>query len=233
MSRSLIAAIGLALVCLAVGRFCSSGGRHRCQSGERGHPPIVGRGQAQHPGIGHTDAGGELLVQAGGVGAIVWRDPGALAGASYEFCAAAKGQKSPHTEDEFEKSATTKAAITKALDRRDRVLRRDLFGAHRQDRRRPGHRRVWQRQGGPCLGAPRQHRPLHGALRQPGHLLPHQGDGAAVVATKEIAARLFSLRELLDGGFRFVAERLRHRVEHLGLGGVPASEHRRHVGHPP
>jgi uncharacterized damage-inducible protein DinB len=38
-----------------------------------------------------------------------------IAGASYEFCAAAKGQKPPHTEDEFEKSATTKAAITKAL----------------------------------------------------------------------------------------------------------------------
>ena len=38
-----------------------------------------------------------------------------LAGASYEFCAAAKGEKPPHTEDEFEKSATTKAAITKAL----------------------------------------------------------------------------------------------------------------------
>jgi uncharacterized damage-inducible protein DinB len=38
-----------------------------------------------------------------------------LAGASYEFCAAAKGEKPAHTEDEFEKSATTKAAITKAL----------------------------------------------------------------------------------------------------------------------
>ena len=38
-----------------------------------------------------------------------------VAGASYEYCAAAKGQKSPHAEDEFEKSATTKAAITKAL----------------------------------------------------------------------------------------------------------------------
>lgn len=37
------------------------------------------------------------------------------AGASYEFCAAAKGEKPPHSEDEFEKSATTKAAITKAL----------------------------------------------------------------------------------------------------------------------
>jgi hypothetical protein len=39
-----------------------------------------------------------------------------VAGASYEFCAAARGEKSPHAEDEFEKSATTKAAIVKALD---------------------------------------------------------------------------------------------------------------------
>jgi uncharacterized damage-inducible protein DinB len=38
-----------------------------------------------------------------------------IAGASYEFCAAAKGQKPPHSEDEFEKSATTKVAITKAV----------------------------------------------------------------------------------------------------------------------
>ena len=35
---------------------------------------------------------------------------------AYEFCAAAKGEKTPHAEDEFEKSATTKAAIVKALD---------------------------------------------------------------------------------------------------------------------
>jgi uncharacterized damage-inducible protein DinB len=39
-----------------------------------------------------------------------------VAGASYEFCAAAKGEKSPHSEDEFEKSAKTKADIVKALD---------------------------------------------------------------------------------------------------------------------
>ena len=39
-----------------------------------------------------------------------------VAGASYEFCAAAKGEKPPHAEDEFEKSATTKASIVKALD---------------------------------------------------------------------------------------------------------------------
>jgi uncharacterized damage-inducible protein DinB len=39
-----------------------------------------------------------------------------VAGASYEFCAAAKGEKSPHAEDEFEKSAKTKAEIVKALD---------------------------------------------------------------------------------------------------------------------
>ena len=39
-----------------------------------------------------------------------------VAGASYEFCAAAKGEKSPFSEDHFEKTATTKAAIVKAVD---------------------------------------------------------------------------------------------------------------------
>jgi uncharacterized damage-inducible protein DinB len=39
-----------------------------------------------------------------------------VAGASYEFCSAAKGEKTPHAEDEFEKSAKTKADIVKALD---------------------------------------------------------------------------------------------------------------------
>ena len=39
-----------------------------------------------------------------------------LAGANYVFCAAAKGEKAPHAEDDFEKTATTKAAIVKALD---------------------------------------------------------------------------------------------------------------------
>ena len=38
-----------------------------------------------------------------------------LAGANYVFCAAVKGEKAPHTEDEFEKSATTAPAIAKAL----------------------------------------------------------------------------------------------------------------------
>jgi uncharacterized damage-inducible protein DinB len=39
-----------------------------------------------------------------------------VAGANYEICANAKGEKSPHAEDEFEKSATTRAAIVKALN---------------------------------------------------------------------------------------------------------------------
>jgi len=38
-----------------------------------------------------------------------------VAGANYVFCAAARGEKSPHAEEEFEKSATTPAAIAKAL----------------------------------------------------------------------------------------------------------------------
>lgn len=39
-----------------------------------------------------------------------------VAGANYVFCAAARGEKPPHAEDAFEKSATTKEAIIKALD---------------------------------------------------------------------------------------------------------------------
>jgi uncharacterized damage-inducible protein DinB len=38
-----------------------------------------------------------------------------LAGANYVFCAAAKGEKSPHAEDAFEKTATTRAQIIKAV----------------------------------------------------------------------------------------------------------------------
>ena len=39
-----------------------------------------------------------------------------LAGANYVFCASAKAVPSPHAEDEFEKGATTRAAIIKALN---------------------------------------------------------------------------------------------------------------------
>src|SRR5687768_393039 len=38
-----------------------------------------------------------------------------VAGANYVFCAAAKGEKSPHAEEAFEKTATTRAQIIKAL----------------------------------------------------------------------------------------------------------------------
>lgn len=40
---------------------------------------------------------------------------GHVAGANYEFCSAAKGEKSPHAEEAFEKLAT-KAALIKAWD---------------------------------------------------------------------------------------------------------------------
>ena len=39
-----------------------------------------------------------------------------VAGANYVFCSAARGEKSPHAEDEFEKSLTAKADIVKALN---------------------------------------------------------------------------------------------------------------------
>lgn len=39
-----------------------------------------------------------------------------IAGANYEFCAVAKGEKSPHAEDAFEKTLKTKAEIVKQLE---------------------------------------------------------------------------------------------------------------------
>jgi len=39
-----------------------------------------------------------------------------IAGVNYIFCSAAKGEKNAFSEDHFEKSATTKAAIVKALN---------------------------------------------------------------------------------------------------------------------
>src|SRR6476620_4674001 len=39
-----------------------------------------------------------------------------VAGASYVFCSAARGEKTPHEEDDFEKTATTKAQIVKVLN---------------------------------------------------------------------------------------------------------------------
>jgi uncharacterized damage-inducible protein DinB len=39
-----------------------------------------------------------------------------VAGASYVFCASAKGEKSPFAEDYFEKNTTTKASIVKATN---------------------------------------------------------------------------------------------------------------------
>jgi len=39
-----------------------------------------------------------------------------VAGANYIFCSAARGEKSPFAEDAFEKTATTRAAIFKAVE---------------------------------------------------------------------------------------------------------------------
>ena len=39
-----------------------------------------------------------------------------VAGANYIFCSAARGEKSPFAEDAFEKTATTRAAILKAVE---------------------------------------------------------------------------------------------------------------------
>jgi uncharacterized damage-inducible protein DinB len=56
-----------------------------------------------------------------------------VAGANYVFCSSARGTKSPFTEDHFEKNATAKAAIAKAL--RDSIAYCDVAYAGLTDRK--------------------------------------------------------------------------------------------------
>ncbi len=56
-----------------------------------------------------------------------------VAGANYVFCSAAKGEKSPHAEAAFEKTATTRAQIIKVLN--DSIAYCDAAYAALDDRR--------------------------------------------------------------------------------------------------
>jgi uncharacterized damage-inducible protein DinB len=56
-----------------------------------------------------------------------------VAGANYVFCSAAKGEKSPHAEAAFEKTATTRAQIIKALN--DSIAYCDAAYASLDDKR--------------------------------------------------------------------------------------------------
>lgn len=56
-----------------------------------------------------------------------------VAGANYVFCSAAKGEKSPHAEAAFEKTATTRAQIIKVLN--DSIAYCDTAYAALDDRR--------------------------------------------------------------------------------------------------
>ncbi len=56
-----------------------------------------------------------------------------VAGANYVFCSAAKGEKSPHEEAAFEKTATTRAQIIKALN--DSIAYCDAAYASLDDKR--------------------------------------------------------------------------------------------------
>ena len=95
-----------------------------------------------------------------------------VAGASYEFCAAAKGEKSPHGEEDFEKTATTKAAIVKATS--DAIAYCDAAFTALTDA--TAAQMVASPFGGtaglPRPAARRPDRPRQRALRQPGDLLP-------------------------------------------------------------
>jgi hypothetical protein len=56
-----------------------------------------------------------------------------VAGANYVFCASAKGEKPPHGEDAFEKTATTRAQIIKVLS--DSIAYCDAVFAGLDDKR--------------------------------------------------------------------------------------------------
>ena len=102
-----------------------------------------------------------------------------VAGASYEFCAAAKGEKTPHAEDEFEKSAKTKADIVKALD--GAIAYCDEVYKGLDDAK--AAQIVTGAFGGPQGAArrepDRQHHAFPGALRKPRHVFADQRPRAA------------------------------------------------------
>ena len=106
-----------------------------------------------------------------------------VAGANYVFCSAAKAEKSPFTEEHFEKSATTKAAIVKALN--DSIAYCDAAYTGLTDAKAAESDRDAVRDGRRAarVRADREHGTPAGTLRQPGDLLPDQGHGAAVEPT--------------------------------------------------
>ena len=106
-----------------------------------------------------------------------------VAGASYVFCAAAKGEKSPFAEEAFEKTATTKAAIVKVTNDAIAYCDGAYTAATDATLGQMVANAVRHRSGAARQPAHRPDRPQQRALRQPGHLLPHQGHGAAVVET--------------------------------------------------
>ena len=109
-----------------------------------------------------------------------------LAGANYVFCSAAKGEKTPHAEDAFEKTATTRPQIIKALTDSLDLLRHRVCGVRRSAAGRAGRDAVQQLTGLARAGTARQHRSPERTLRESGDLLPHERARAAVV--EEIGA---------------------------------------------
>lgn len=89
-----------------------------------------------------------------------------VAGANYVFCSAAKGEKSPFSEDHFEKSAKTKAEIVKAVN--DSIAYCDA-----------GYTALTDRTAGEAIAMPfgMGSRPRAGALiGNTGHVQEHYGN---------------------------------------------------------
>ena len=111
-------------MCLVLAALVMSGATATAQNGEGGGTPLsdairtlwqgarlnIQESAAQIP---EDDYGFRPTAEVRTFGQMLAH----IAGANYVSCAAARGERSPHAEDEFERTATTKAAIVEALER--------------------------------------------------------------------------------------------------------------------
>jgi hypothetical protein len=118
----------------------------------------------KHEGIRRADAGRGLQLQADRSGWAFGQIIAHAAGANYVYCSAARKEKTTHEEDDFEKTATTKAQIIKVFND-CRLLRYRLYSSHGPDRGRGRCDAIRGRMG--------RASPL---IRNVGHLNEHYGN---------------------------------------------------------
>ena len=127
-----------------------------------------------------------------------------VAGANYVFCSAAKAEKSPFTEEHFEKTAKTKAEIAKAVN--DSIAYCDAAFKALTDKSAAESIAMPFGMGAEGLGARGQHRTRAGTLRESRDVFPDQGHGpsvepslSAIGVTSQLRTATLHRRRLLVG----------------------------------